>query len=308
MASRTLSLPLPRRSRPAGAHAARPGLPRPRLRLVVTALAIVLLLGAGSWWLRDSAVVGVTEVTVTGIRGDQAADIRAALTDAAQDMTTLHVREDLLRTAVARYPIIAGVVASGDFPHRLDISVTTRTPVASLHAGGRSITVAADGTLLPGTRAAGLPVVTTKEPPAGARLQDAVAAAQVRILAGAPAPLLRQVTKTFAGSRGLELQLRNGPVVAFGAPERIAAKWAALMAVLVDPASRGGTLIDLSVPERPAVSDLEPLRPATDDDGVPDAVGQSGATAADPTAADPSTSTATTLDPTAPVTPPATTP
>lgn len=270
MASR--SFPFPHSARARRGNASGAGLPRPRLAL--TAVVVLAMLAGGWWWLRESSVAAVREVSVTGLAGTQAPAIRAALTSAAQDMTTLHVKEELLRTAVERYPVVADVRAEGDFPHRLRITVTERTPVASLQAGGRAIPVAADGTLLRGAGAAGLPAVSLPGPPAGTQLRDPLAAAQVRILAAAPAALRRTVTKTFTGSRGLALQLRDGPVVAFGAPERLAAKWTALAAVLADPASAGGTLIDLSVPERPAVAGLAPLLPAgavdEDGDGVPD--------------------------------------
>ena len=34
-------------------------------------------------------------------------------------MTTLHVREDQLRTAVAPYPSVADLAVDADFPHEL---------------------------------------------------------------------------------------------------------------------------------------------------------------------------------------------
>ena len=59
---------------------------------------------AGSW-LRDSSLVEVRDVFVTGVSSsEEPADPRGAQ-DAALDMTTLHVREDALRAAVGAVPV-----------------------------------------------------------------------------------------------------------------------------------------------------------------------------------------------------------
>jgi cell division protein FtsQ len=264
MASRSVTLPHP--GTHAGAATSRPRrLPGRRAIRRAVALLVLLALAAGGgwWWLRDSPIAAVKDVTINGVTGPQADAIRAALTTAAQDMSTLHVQEAGLRTAVAPYPIVADVTATGDFPHGLTITVREHEPVASLRAGGQTLAVAADGTLLRGTRNAGLPTIAVATLPAGAHLADALALAQVRILAAAPAALRARVTKVFTGSRGLALQLKDGPAVAFGAAERLPAKWLSLAAVLAEPSSAGGTLIDLSVPERPAVVGLPPLAGST---------------------------------------------
>jgi cell division protein FtsQ len=174
-------------------------------------------------------------------------------------MTTMHVREELLRTAVARYPVVADVHATGAFPHLLQIKVVEHVPVAALEVGGRTIPVAGDGTLLRGVAGGNVATITVQAPPAGTHLRDALALAQVRILAAAPPALRHRVTRMFTGARGMQAQLRDGPVIAFGAADRLAAKWAALTAVLADPSSAGTTLIDLTVPESPAAAGLEPL-------------------------------------------------
>lgn len=60
-----------------------------------------MVLALGWFWLRDSSLVKVEHVTVTGVTGPDAARIRGMLTDAAHDMTTLHVSQGDLRNAVA---------------------------------------------------------------------------------------------------------------------------------------------------------------------------------------------------------------
>ena len=66
-------------------------------------LGVVVALAGGGWmWLRDSSFVAVRDVQVTGVTASDGERVRAALQSAAQEMTTLHVREDALRQAVAR--------------------------------------------------------------------------------------------------------------------------------------------------------------------------------------------------------------
>ena len=52
-------------------------------------------------------------------------------------MTTLHVREDQLRAAVAEFPSVAGSDADAKFPHKLTIEVRERAPVAAIESGAR---------------------------------------------------------------------------------------------------------------------------------------------------------------------------
>jgi cell division protein FtsQ len=114
-------------------------------------LALVLLIGvlAGAWmWLRDSSLVAVQRVRVAGASGPDAAQIRSALVTAARNMTTLDVRMNQLRMAVAPYPVVKSLVVATQFPHGMRIQVVEQVPVAIVLAGGRRIAVSGDGTLL----------------------------------------------------------------------------------------------------------------------------------------------------------------
>ena len=60
-------------------------------------LAVLLVLGGVyRFWARDSSLVSVEHVTVTGVTADDAKRVRSALAATARTMTTLHVREDRL--------------------------------------------------------------------------------------------------------------------------------------------------------------------------------------------------------------------
>src|SRR4051794_29332569 len=100
-----------------------PRLRRPPLRAAVAFACVLGVLVAAWAWLRDSRLVAVERVTVTGVSGPDAARVRDALESAATGMTTLHVRRDELRTAVDPFPAVLGVRTDADFPHGLRIAV-----------------------------------------------------------------------------------------------------------------------------------------------------------------------------------------
>jgi cell division protein FtsQ len=256
-------------------------LSRPSLRaLLAVALSVAGL--AGGWmWLRDSQLVAVDEVVVTGASGPQAEQIRAALRDAAADMTTLHVRADDLRAAVATYPIVRALHVQRDLPHGLRITVLQHVPVAAVQAAGRRTPVAADRTVLRGAPTDGLPVVVARTAPGDGRLDPRTARA-VALLATAPAALRARVERVAAGSRGWTATVRDGPMLVFGVAERLRAKWIAVARVLADRSSAGATYVDVRLPERPAAGGLvDPVAQAKAD-APPQAARQDPATPAAP--------------------------
>src|SRR4051794_21512852 len=110
---------------------------RSQARVVAATLLVLVVLGGGFFLLRDSSVVAVNDVMVTGVSGPEAAAVRATLTSAARDMTTLHVRTDALRTAVEPFPVVRGLQAHREGLHRLRIDVDEYEPVAVLVAGAK---------------------------------------------------------------------------------------------------------------------------------------------------------------------------
>jgi cell division protein FtsQ len=237
-------------------------LPRPQMRgaprrRVRVALLSAILLGAlllGAWlWLRDSSLVAVTRVKVTGVSGPDAGTIRGALVGAARGMTTLDVSMSQLRSAVAPFPIVADLRVSTQFPHGMRIRVIERPPVAMVAVAGRNIAVASDGTLLHDfVVSSPLPLVPLPVPPGGPRVTNPALQA-VKLLAGAPAQLLAKVAQvTTMHGHGLVAQLRAGPNVYFGNASSARAKWIAATAVLADPGSAGASYVDVTDPVRPA--------------------------------------------------------
>src|SRR4051812_35932261 len=97
-----------------------------RIRIGLGLVTVVVLVVGGWLWLRDSSLVAVREVEVTGVTTSDGDRVRAALERAAQTMTTLHVREDALRGATAVFPSVGGLEVQTGFPHRLTIRVLER--------------------------------------------------------------------------------------------------------------------------------------------------------------------------------------
>jgi cell division protein FtsQ len=248
-----------------GLAGVRPAFPRARLlrrtrrafrwRLLIVGLAATAGLLVGAWlWFRDSSLVAVRRVTVSGANGPDAAAISAALTSAAHTMTTLDIDVDRLRTAVAPYPVVKRIVVTTDFPHGLRIRVLKRIAVGTIQAGGSAVAVAGDGTLLRDVpRSASLPVITARVQTGGKRVGEHDARSEVALLAAAPYRLLSIVSQvsTMAG-HGLVAQVRGGPNIYFGPANRLAAKWIAASEVLGDSGSAGAGYIDVTDPQRPA--------------------------------------------------------
>jgi len=284
-----------------------------RLRRRLVALAAVCLLVAAiyQFWFRDSWLVAVDRVTVSGLTTHDAPRVRAALTTAARSMTTLHVDHDELARAVEAYPVVRGLEPSPDFPHTLRIRVIEHHPAAIALTDGGRVAVAGDGTVLRDLPVEGrLPTIRAEGTIRGERLEDHAALTAARLAGAAPAPLRgRLETVRVRKEQGLVVLLREGPELIFGDATRIRAKWTAAARVLADKAAAGASYIDLRLPGRPAAGGLPaetvtPVAPAGDTGylapgGVPPTTG-APATGAPATAADGTQAPTTTTEPAQP--------
>jgi cell division protein FtsQ len=203
---------------------------RRRLRVLLLALLIASPLLAGGWlWLRQSSLVSVQRVHVSGAHGPEAHAIDAALRGAARHMSTLQVHIGPLRAAVAPYHVVRDLQVTPSFPHGLSIRVVEQAPVAALSAGGARTAVAADGVVLgPAMLSGSLPAISGASSPA------------------------KLIVRAYTGSKGLTLAMRSGLLAYFGDGSMPHAKWASLEQVLADPSSAGASYVDVRLPERPA--------------------------------------------------------
>ncbi len=223
-----------------------------RRRILLGALALAVLWATYMLWIRNLPWFAIDEVTITGATTNER-QIKQAVEQAAQDMTTLHLNDDELRSAVARFPTVASMGASTSFPHTLHVTVTERLPVAFIKVGSQRTPVSADGYLLRGAsfNPKDLPRIEGVAPQ-GARLQGD-AAAQAAILGATPLPIRDRVTSSSWDDQegGVVLSLDGGPDLRFGDGSRARDKWTAAMAVLSSPEHGSPSYLDVSVPDRP---------------------------------------------------------
>jgi cell division protein FtsQ len=224
-----------------------------RIKLLAALVVIALLLG-GWLWFRNSPLVAVRHVAITGVQGPDAASIEADLTRAARRMTTLDVRPAALRAAVARFRVVGALRVTTSFPHGLHIQVLERLPVAALSVNGQRTSVAADGAVLgPAWLSGALPsVAATPSPGTGQSVKGSEVLAGLTVLGAAPRQLLKLIERVYFGPRGLTIAMRNGLLAYFGDSTRPHAKWLALTDVLAARSAAGASYVDVRLPERPA--------------------------------------------------------
>ena len=231
-----------------------PSLRSVRRWLLILVVAAIVIGCAYMFWLRDSSLVAIERVTVTGAEGDPS--VQSALTVAAEEMTTLHVDQAALEAAVANDPSVLSIETSTDFPHGLTIAVDSRRPAGYVAEGGAI--VAGDGVVLEvgADQPEGLPLIDADGVAAdaeGARV-DGGPLALARILGAVPEPLQGVVTSA-------KIDEENGPVVEvgegielrFGDPAHAERKWQAAAVVLADPTTDSAVYVDVAVPARPVV-------------------------------------------------------
>lgn len=222
-------------------------------------------------WFRDSSLVKVERVTITGLATPEASRLNGELQAAALRMTSLDVDEGALLRAVHGNPLVRSISADGQFPHAVRIDVTLNLPVAILTAGPRALPVAADGTLLPSVQAGSLPTVALHGLPRGRRLTNAQSLALVNVAAAAPAPLrARLAVVTAIHGEGVVARIAQGPAIIFGDDlSDVPAKWEAAASVLAQPSSSGASYVDVRAPQMPVAGGLT-LPDAPQPDAQPD--------------------------------------
>jgi cell division protein FtsQ len=233
--------------------------PHGRRRLAALLVLAAALGALYMFWLRDSSLVRVEHVTISGVSATpDGARVRKKLATAATHMTTLHLDPDALRRAVSGEPTVHSLSVQPDFPHGLKISIVENQAVALLVGPGRSVAVAPDGTVLEGPELpSGLPSVRVAALPAGPRVTAGATRDRVAVAGAAPSRLLSRVESiSTENGRGVVAQLQHGPVVIFGRAVELDLKWAAAAGVLAQHSSAGASYIDVRMPERPVAGGL----------------------------------------------------
>lgn len=237
------------------------------LRLGLGLIVLGAAATAGWMWLRDSSLVEVRDVQITGVTASDGELVRSALESAALEMTTLHVRPQALRDATANTTSVASLKVSADFPHTLRIQVIERRPVAALAPKGEQrIPVTGDGIVMNGVTAErDLPNLAIDDAAISTKLTDRRALRALTIAGAAPDELLGRVVKLAVNKQGVVASLKNGPELVFGSDADARSKWVAAARVLAESSAAGATYLDLRIPGRVAAGGLAPIEPATED-------------------------------------------
>lgn len=208
---------------------------------------------AGGWlWLRNSPLVSVEHVRISGVHGTDATQIEAALERSAQQMSTLDLNPGALEGAVAGFPQVRSLGLSASFPHSLTITVREQPPVAVMVANGQRSALAADGVVLGSSFASGALPVINAQTLEGPHVRNRTTLEYLTVLGAAPTALETLVQRAYTTPRGLTLAMHGGLLVYFGDANDPHAKWDSLARVLEDPSSTGASYIDVRLPERPA--------------------------------------------------------
>lgn len=250
---------------------------RTRRRLLAAVIVAALLVALYMLWLRDSSLVAVENVTVTGLTSDDAERVRVALASTAETMTTLHVDEARLQDAAAAFPIVARIEATPDFPHGMTVHVIEHRPAAFAVADGHKQPIAGDGSVLSGLPVKGdLPTIDLAVAMPQRQLGPGAARDAARVAGIAPPVIARRVDSLSreGGARGVVAELEDGTELIFGTPDQLAAKWAAAIRVLADEEAAGATYIDVRIAERPVAGGLPaatiaPVAPVTETPSAP---------------------------------------
>ena len=232
-----------------------------RLRYKLACVGVALLSAYAVWVavLRSLPLFQVQRVTVTGLSGDAAPQIRSALELTARGMTTTDVSLARLRAAVAGYTLVSGLRVDSELPHGLRIRVIERRPFVRLDVDRVIVAVSRDDRVLAGlVPSRRLPLLRSMRAPVDGTVSDPLTLEEIALLAAAPRPLLDHVYSVAVGSEGLTVQLRDGPAIYFGDDTLPHAKWESAAVVLANPTAHGASYIDVSLPSRPAAQVDDP--------------------------------------------------
>jgi cell division protein FtsQ len=223
---------------------------RRRLAALLIGLLLVVGLGFGARvLLYDAGLFDVEGVEVTGIVTVPAADVLAAAA-VPTGAPLASIDTNAVATRVAGLPPVESVYVGRSWPHTVTVTVTERTPVATVSTSQGPALVDRSGVVYRGAPTPGLPRLTTTP-----RTGDPATLAAVAVLTSLPDALRPQVETAGAsvvapGAPGqVTLRMAGGKEVRWGTPERADEKVAALTALLTQP----GTVYDVTSPDLPTI-------------------------------------------------------
>jgi cell division protein FtsQ len=217
----------------------------PRRRLVLGALAVVLVAAVLTWLVAFSSVLGVRTVRVKGAHVLSAAAVRAAA-HIQHGAPLIRLDTTAIARRVERIPEVASASVAVSYPSTVVITVRERQPVGYVAADGRYRLVDRTGdeyrTLA--TKPARLPQLVVAAGTSARSTGGAVAT----VAADLPAALLRTVASIQAlDPQAITLVLVDQRIVRWGSVARSADKARILPTLLAQP----GRQFDVTDPDQP---------------------------------------------------------
>ena len=220
---------------------------RTRLATTLTVFVLLVLVGAGTWLLLGTSVLGVRTITVSGTHRLDPATVReVAAVPGGEPLATLDV--GAIASRLQELPVVRTVEVERQWPRTVSIVVHERVPAAVQQRGTTYALVDRTGVEIDQVerRPRALPLVSA---PVDAGAPARAAALDVLdVLPPAVATDVRSVRA--ATPDDVRLQLSKGRTVVWGSAERSARK-AAVLAVLL---SRKASVYDVSAPDAPTTT------------------------------------------------------
>jgi cell division protein FtsQ len=232
---------------------------RKRLR-VAAIVGVVVVVLAGAWAALHSPVLAARHVTVIGAIHTGVGPVEAAVGLTGQPL--VDVNPGRVAARVEALPWVAHATVTRHWPDGITVTVVERVPEAVVGSGHGAVVVDRSGHVLgpAPVGSPGLPVLTapvTPGPPGS--VLGAGAGPGLSVLAAVPPLLSRRVEQvTVAPDGDVTLALTGNVGVTFGPAVELAAKFESLLSVLVDVPPTVPEVIDVTVPDAPAVGPPAP--------------------------------------------------
>lgn len=220
-------------------------------RPTVITSAVLGVMAFVGWVVFFSTWLAADEVQVAGTRTVPAEKVIAAAGIRA-GTPLARVDLDAVDRRVGAIPAVASVTAHRSWPHTLTITVTERTPVATVRRQGAWWTLDASGTPYRSTqvRDPALAVIEFHGADDPAALREVAAVAT-----SLPSEIRKQTQRITASSMdSISLVLRSGRQVVWGSSAESDRKVQILLLLMRRPAA----VYDVSVPEQPTTSGRPP--------------------------------------------------
>jgi cell division protein FtsQ len=246
------------RRRAVRAHASR----RKRVALIV--LAILSVFASVSWPLLHSRFFSARVLTVVGSRHASTAAVLAAA-GLAGHPPMMDGRAGAAARAVEALPWVKTAAVALHWPDGAAVTVRERRAVAVVAAGSRWAELDPTGRVLAIVAAppAGLARLVSVGPPGAPGTTLAHAEGPLEVAASLPVALASLVTAVSPSKGGgVDLALSDGVGVVLGAPTQLPAKFEDVASILVGARLAAGSVIDVTVPQSPAVAPPGPETPA----------------------------------------------